>query len=63
MTLIPGLVPIEVEVVEGWDPAPPLPADCKPTWYSTDDLMSALEPKSFPTPGAAPEMDPESSLK
>lgn len=53
------LVPIDVEAVEGWDPAPPLSADWKPAWYSTDHLMSVLGPKSFPTPESTPGMDPE----
>lgn len=39
------LVPMEVEAVEGWDPAPPFPADWKPTWYDSEDLLAVLEPE------------------
>lgn len=33
------LVPIEVEVPEGWDPAPPLPMGEERIWRSTDELL------------------------
>ncbi|MGW2520484.1 hypothetical protein ACWC09_26415 [Streptomyces sp. NPDC001617] len=39
------LVPVEVEAIEGWDPAPPLPDGWKPTWYDTADLVAAIAPE------------------
>lgn len=39
------LVPVEVESVEGWDPALPLSVDWEPTWHDTEDLVAALEPE------------------
>jgi len=39
------LVPIEVEVPEGWDPSPPPPPGEERIWHPTKDLVAALDPE------------------